>query len=41
MEVADLDPDPRREGSDGMCVPGGGSEERVVLQYPVEYDEYG
>ncbi|KAI7800398.1 putative calcium-binding protein 8 [Triplophysa rosa] len=41
MEVADLDPDPLREGSDGMLVPGGGGEERVVLQYPGEYDQYG
>lgn len=40
MEIAELDPDPRREGSDGMLVPGGGGEERVVLQYPVQHDQY-
>lgn len=47
MEVTDLDPDPRAEGSEGEgpCVPrrgeGSPGKEPVVLQYPVEFDPYG
>nr|XP_055053710.1 calcium-binding protein 8-like [Misgurnus anguillicaudatus] len=48
MEDANLDPDPRIKGSEGegLCVLNGGGEdgtgtEPVVLQYPVEYDQYG
>ncbi|XP_039526332.1 calcium-binding protein 8 isoform X1 [Pimephales promelas] len=47
MEVTDLDPDPRAEGSEGegSCVPrraeGSPGKEPVVLQYPVEFDPYG
>lgn len=47
MEVTDLDPDPRAEGSggEGPCFPGSGEgspgKEHVVLQYPVGFDPYG
>ncbi|KAL1260597.1 hypothetical protein QQF64_008424, partial [Cirrhinus molitorella] len=43
MEVTNLDPDPRAEGSEGegSCVPISPGTEPVVLEYPVEYDPYG
>lgn len=43
MEVTDLDPDPRVEGSEGegLCVLSSPGTEPVVLEHPVEYDPYG
>ncbi|RXN03882.1 calcium-binding 8 isoform X1 [Labeo rohita] len=37
MEVTDLDPDPRVEGSEGegSCIPSSPGTEPVVLEYPV------
>ncbi|XP_026138396.1 calcium-binding protein 8 isoform X1 [Carassius auratus] len=43
MEVTNLDPDPRAEGSEGEgpCVLNSPGTEPVVLDRPVEYDPYG